>query len=261
MFDSILKRNTLPKPQYGVGLCIALAVHAAALLGALWFSTQHVGQTKPLPESTHVEVILYNSLPPSRAQPPIAIEAPPPPPPPPQEKPQPRTSALQKKRMVKPLAIPSEEPPESAPEEMPEQSSALAHPHSEAYGVEGGNPHTHFDPTLHGKPGPIGSPVMEGSAAGVIPFGEGMLRPKLMKNPAEVVYSQEALRARIEGLAVVRCTITVEGNVENCRFIQRLPYMDEAILSYLYMRQYAPSTFQGKPIAVDYNIHIRLKLP
>jgi protein TonB len=189
----------------------------------------------------------------------LAAVLPPPPPPPPPEKSAFQLQELKKNKIIKPVAIPAEKPPEKEPEAMLEESSAPAHPLSAKYGAEGGDPDTHFHPALHGKPGPIGGPVAH--ALGVIPFGEGMAPPKLMKDPLPIRFTREALEARVEGRAVVRCTITVEGNVENCRFLQSLPYMDEAILSALSMRTYSPATYQGKKISVDYNIPIRLKLP
>ncbi|MCL2625748.1 MAG: energy transducer TonB [Cystobacterineae bacterium] len=165
----------------------------------------------------------------------------------------------------KPKAISKEKPLEKEPEAMPannnkmaQDGSNMAHPYSEKYGVAGGDPLTHFNPTLHKHPGPLGNTPP--SNLGVLPFGEGMTPPKTLQH-YPVRFSREALEARVEGLAVVRCTITVEGKVINCRFLQKLPYMDEAILHALYRRQYSPAMFQGKPISVDYNIPIRLKLP
>lgn len=249
MFDLILKRNGLPKPKYGVGLCIALCLHAAALFWIFWLPTRH-----PLPTHFEPEVILYKSLPQTTP----SFLVPPPPPPLPQ------SQELQKnkpKPLVKPAAVPTTKPLEAEPHSMPADKSAPFHPLSEKYGVEGGNPDTNFDPALHGVPGPVGNPVAYGHGMEVLPFGEGMLPPKLLEEPLPIRFSREALAARVEGRAVVRCTINVEGNVENCRFIQKLPYMDEAILSALYRRKYSPASFQGKKISVDYNIPIRLKLP
>lgn len=74
-------------------------------------------------------------------------------------------------------------------------------------------------------------------------------------------YTAKAIAARSEGLAVVKCIITVEGTVERCRVLQSVPHMDAEILSALATHRYKPVTYQGKPIAVDYTFNIRLSLP
>jgi len=253
MFDSILKQQALPKPKYGLGLCIALSLHVAALFWVLGLHPQHTGSTNP-----EMDVILYKSLPPM-APPLLEPEhAPPPPPLPKADARPPKWQQTPPKPLAKPAKVPAEKPFEAAPHALLEEKGEPTHPYSEEYGEEGGNADSHFNPALHGKPGPTGSPVAYGLS--VLPFGEGMLPPTLLQNHP-IRFSREALEARVEGRAVVRCTITVEGNVENCRFLQRLPHMDEAILSALYMRKYSPATYQGKKISVDYNIPIRLKLP
>jgi protein TonB len=252
MFDSILKRDTLPKPKYGAGLCIALSLHAAVLLWFLWPPARNPNQTSQAPE-----VILYQSLP--QATHSLLVHAPPPPPPPSPPPAQPRELQRNKaKPFIKPAAVPAEKPLEKEPPATLAGAGTPTHPYSEKYGAEGGDPNTNFDPALHGNPGAIGSPAVY--SLDVIPFGEGMLPPRLTRNHP-IRFSREALEARVEGRALVRCTITTEGNVENCRFLQRLPHMDEAILGALYMRKYSPATYQGKKISVDYNIPIRLKLP
>jgi len=252
MFDSILKRNTLPKTKYGTGLCIALSLHVATLCWVLWRPTPYAGPT-PL----ETEVVLYRSLPQNLHPLPgggmemeIKMDDAPPPKPPsqPQKLQKPKTPLTHS-------VLPAKKPLEKTSAVTLADGSESTHPLSEKYGAEGGDPNTHFNPAIHGSGGPVTHSL------GVIPFGEGMTPPKLIADAHPIRFSREALEARVEGRAVVRCRITAEGNVENCRFIQRLPYMDEAILSALYMRKYSPATYQGQKISVDYNIPIRLKLP
>jgi protein TonB len=88
-----------------------------------------------------------------------------------------------------------------------------------------------------------------------------MTRPELISGPAKPDYTREALEARVEGVMIVRCTITVEGKPENCRIIKPLPHMEEAVLSTLRRQRYKPVTFQGRPIAVDYVFNFRFVLP
>jgi protein TonB len=60
---------------------------------------------------------------------------------------------------------------------------------------------------------------------------------------------------------IVKCVITTEGKLENCRIIKPLPHMEQAVLDSLYSRRYTPVTFQGRPVSVDYVFNIRLKIP
>jgi TonB family protein len=94
----------------------------------------------------------------------------------------------------------------------------------------------------------------------VLEFGEGMTRPEKISGPIPQ-YTKEALEARSEGLMRVKCIITVEGEVRNCRIIQPLPFMEEAILDALYKARYKPVTLGGKPVQVDYTFTIKLSLP
>jgi protein TonB len=87
-----------------------------------------------------------------------------------------------------------------------------------------------------------------------------MERPKPMAQPAPQ-WSQEAKAARVEGTALLKCVITVEGTLTNCRIIKGLPYMDKAILEMLKQWRYTPVMFQGHPVSVDYPITLHLVAP
>lgn len=93
-----------------------------------------------------------------------------------------------------------------------------------------------------------------------LPFGDGMTRPQKLWGPIPQ-YTKEALENRTEGLMIVKCTITVEGEVRKCRILQPLPFMEEAILDALYQSRYKPVMLHGRPVQVDYTFNIRLSLP
>jgi serine/threonine-protein kinase len=95
---------------------------------------------------------------------------------------------------------------------------------------------------------------------GPVPFQEGMPRPVELQGK-DIVYTREALAARVEGTMLVKCVITKAGAVENCRVIKGLPHMNEAVVQALRSRTYRPITLQGKPVAVDYTFSIRLVAP
>jgi TonB family protein len=93
-----------------------------------------------------------------------------------------------------------------------------------------------------------------------IPFGEGMKRPVPIAQPAPV-YTREARAVKAEGVVSVRCTITVEGTLKDCRVVHGVPYMDAAVLEALARWKYTPVTFQGRAVSVYYPINLRLVAP
>jgi serine/threonine-protein kinase len=94
----------------------------------------------------------------------------------------------------------------------------------------------------------------------ILPYGEGMSRPEQLSGK-DIAYTRAALDARVEGTMVVKCTITREGNVQNCRTVKGLPHMEQAVIQALESRTYKPIIYQGQPVAVDYLFRIRLTLP
>jgi serine/threonine-protein kinase len=94
----------------------------------------------------------------------------------------------------------------------------------------------------------------------VLPYMEGMSRPEQLSGK-DIAYTREALDARVEGTMVMKCTITREGSVQNCRAVKALPYMENAVIQALESRTYKPITYQGQPVAVEYVFKIRLTLP
>jgi eukaryotic-like serine/threonine-protein kinase len=95
----------------------------------------------------------------------------------------------------------------------------------------------------------------------ILPFGEGMSPPQILQEGKPVQYTREAIAAKIEGTMIVKCTITVKGRVENCRVIKGLPHMEKVVVESLKSRVYAPITFQGRPVAVDFTYNMRLVPP
>jgi TonB family protein len=102
-----------------------------------------------------------------------------------------------------------------------------------------------------------------GAGAGImvaLPFGEGMRRPIPIVQPAPS-YTREASAARSEGTVSVRCIITTDGTLKDCRIAKSVPYMDGAVLEALSRWKYTPVTFQGRPVSVYYSINLRLVAP
>ncbi len=95
---------------------------------------------------------------------------------------------------------------------------------------------------------------------GAIPFGEGMTRPTPISQPAPL-YTREAAAARITGKVILKCVITVDGSLKDCKIIKGLPFMDQAVLDALHKWKYTPVTFQGRPVSVYYPINLTVVPP
>lgn len=114
-------------------------------------------------------------------------------------------------------------------------------------------------PTESPEPAPE-PPLAPAPASSVRAFSPDMSRPVKLSGP-EPVYTPEALAQRAQGLFIARCTVTLEGQVKDCRVLKPVPYMTEAVLEALQQQRYKPATLNGEPIEVEYSFNIRLSPP
>ncbi len=163
--------------------------------------------------------------------------------------------------IVQPKEIPKEKPPEADPEPEPRDAKDDDRSGDAVNGVPGG--------IAGGMPGGVIGGVLGGVPGGqlggqlrssVLPFGEGMTRPEQTSGEPPR-YTREALAAQVQGTMLVKCVITIGGKLENCRIIKALPHMDKAVLDALSTWRYKPVHYQGRPVAVDYLIQIKLVIP
>jgi periplasmic protein TonB len=76
-----------------------------------------------------------------------------------------------------------------------------------------------------------------------------------------IQYTAEAIDHEVEGTMVVRCIVTTQGDVHDCRVIRSLPFMDREVIDALDRWRYQPYLVDGQPVEVDYTFKIRLSLP
>lgn len=239
MFDAVLAKS--PPPQGNVaGLALSLGICGLFVLaGALLFSSAKA----QVDES--VDVTLFTAPPP-----------PPPPPPPagaaarvPQvEKkviPRKRDTVIQPKVQTENVPKPTEEPPPTDPGPP---------------GVEGGVPGGVPGGVIGGVPGGVVGGVLGGNRNAVLPFGVGMTRPQQLSS-GQPQYTREAIAARVEGKVIVRCTITLTGEAQDCKVIKSVPMLEQIVLDWLRNNRYAPATYQGRAVAVQYVLTFNFKLP
>jgi protein TonB len=60
---------------------------------------------------------------------------------------------------------------------------------------------------------------------------------------------------------IVKCIVSVQGQVRSCRIVKSLPFMDRSVITALERRRYSPALLHGQPIEVDYTFVIKLNLP
>jgi protein TonB len=247
VFDSVVARQNLPSSRSGAGFVITVAVHAAVLALVVYYSNRKLEQKADDPD-----VKFFAARPP-----------PPPPPPPPagSSSPKVETKKVEKKprkpqEIIQPKEIPKEKPKEAEPEPEPPEPEAAA-PDAQA-GVQGGTEGGTEGGQIGGQLGGVIGGTVGGTLGEVLPFGDGMTRPIPSPDNVPPRYTREALEAKIEGLMLVKCVITTEGHLENCRIIKPLPHMAEAVLTALKAWRFAPVMFQGRPVSVDYVIPVHL---
>jgi hypothetical protein len=90
--------------------------------------------------------------------------------------------------------------------------------------------------------------------------GGGMTRPVLLEGHP-IQYTQQAIDHAVGGIMRVKCIITREGNLEACRVLRAVPFMESAVLQSLLRNRYTPVTYRGVPVAVDYTFTFNFARP
>lgn len=251
MFQSVINQPGLSAGRFGTGMWVSLMVHAGVFAGVLGLSGKAAEQLEK-----EIPVTLVRGIPqPPKGNPnPPKVAAPTPPKPK-----KPRNELVQPKNIPPPLKEPEQTAEATPPPDEPEtETNDLPYiPGSDPTGVEEG-----------GVPGAaaiagaaLGNSIGGSTGEEVLPFGAGMTPPQLLSTGVELRYTSDAARAHVSGVIIAKCTITREGDVQNCRIIRGLPFMDEAVMESLTSRHYRPVTFQGRNVSVSYTFHIKLSLP
>jgi protein TonB len=234
MFDSVLKKETLPQRRFGTGTVLGFVVYAGVAAFAFWAQANVKDRDKQ-----DVAVTFVKPPPP-----------PPPPPPPaaPTVKPKMKTQPQQQTVLSQAIVAPTEIPTEKPPEQEPVDTGKLG---GDTGGMAGGE--------VGGVPGGIVGGVVDATDVRM-EFDERMSPPEKLGGP-DPQYTEKAIEREVQGTMVVRCVVTTEGKVYGCRVLKSLPFMDRAVIDALERRRYKPATLGGKPVEVNYNFKITLRLP
>src|SRR5216683_2942034 len=82
-----------------------------------------------------------------------------------------------------------------------------------------------------------------------IEIDESNIKLQKVSGP-QIQYTDKALEKEIEGTMVVKCVVTADGSVNNCRVLKSLPFMDRAAIDAIERWRYKPYTVDGKPAEV-----------
>jgi TonB family protein len=109
------------------------------------------------------------------------------------------------------------------------------------------------EPAVVAPPPPVAT-----AAAPVAHVEEGMTAPVRVSGGNPTV-PREAREAKVEGTVVAKCIITEAGSTSGCRIVKGLPFMDAPVLAALAGWKFTPAQKDGKPIAVDRALTIKIK--
>jgi protein TonB len=93
---------------------------------------------------------------------------------------------------------------------------------------------------------------------GPLPLTSEMKRPELIDEGRAPEFTSNAWKKQVQGTAIAKCVVTLEGRLEQCRMVKSVPGMDQAVLDSLATRRYEPAQLNGKPVAVEMAVTVRL---
>ena len=89
----------------------------------------------------------------------------------------------------------------------------------------------------------------------------GDVKAPVVINRIEPIYPEEARKARITGIVIVRAVISRDGVVKDVQVLKPLPFgLDQAAVDAVKQWTFKPATLEGKPVDVYFNLTINFKL-
>lgn len=240
MFDSVSVLQST-KRRFGRPVAVSLGLHLLAIAAAIPLAAR---MERRVPQQADPVTVMLNPRP--RA----AAAAP-------QEAPQKPKQATPKRKIARRPAQPVLVPPAVEPIaqlEAPPELPAEKPPEEQARpdGIQGG---------LGSGTGGVSAIAMLSAHEGPVEYDEAAMSPPERLSGPNPEYTYLARTHDVQGVMVVKCIVTTLGVVRNCRVLEGLPYMDQAVIDALQRRRYSPARLaNGSAVEVDYTFHIRLKL-
>jgi len=99
-----------------------------------------------------------------------------------------------------------------------------------------------------------------GYGGGVMSPGGGVSEPVLLYAP-DPEFSDEARRAKYQGICVVGLIVDAQGNPQNVHVVRPLGMgLDEKAMEAVRQYKFKPAIFHGKPVPVQINIEVNFRI-
>lgn len=96
-------------------------------------------------------------------------------------------------------------------------------------------------------------------ATNPLAFQDGMTKPERIAG-AEPVYPMTARQRGVEGTVIMRCVLTEQGLAQSCTILKSPAYLDDAVLAAAGSWRFAPVTWQGRAVSVNYVFKYKFRL-
>jgi TonB family protein len=114
-----------------------------------------------------------------------------------------------------------------------------------------------------GEGGGMGGGRGGGIGSGVGPYvvGNGVKPPEVLFQPLPA-YTEEARKARAEGIVLIQAIIRKDGTVDSFKVLRGLGYgLDESAINTIATKwRFKPGTYKGSPVDVQANIEVSFRL-
>ena len=95
---------------------------------------------------------------------------------------------------------------------------------------------------------------------GLYHVGGGVSAPQLVFAP-DPEFSDEARRAKYQGVCVVSLIVDAQGNPQRVQVVRHLGMgLDEKAVEAVRQYKFKPATLQGKPVPVEVNIEVNFRI-
>jgi TonB family protein len=99
-----------------------------------------------------------------------------------------------------------------------------------------------------------------GAGGGIFRVGGGVSAPTIIHR-VEPQYSEEARRARYQGMVVLEAIVRKDGTVQIVRVVRSLGFgLDESAAKALQQWRFRPAMMNGEPVSVTLNIEVNFNL-
>ncbi len=161
--------------------------------------------------------------------------------------------------MSEPPAAMSEEPPagemtEATPEPAQEEAPAMTQAPKPASTPRPVRPR----PVVKATPAPAVSAAPK-APSGPVRVGGEIREPRKIKN-VNPVYPELAKRARQQGVVILECTISAEGNVTDVKVLRGQGMLDQAAVDAVRKWVYEPTLLNGIPVPVVMTVTVNFRL-